>query len=317
VSVLVTGATGFVMANLARHLAEHGHAVVAADLNPPDDRLAAYLDKLPGAVTFRQIDVTDAAAVRALVEQERPEHTVHGAAITAIPLDAERARFRRAVEVNVMSTLNVLEALRGRPGRVVVVSSGSVYGPHPDDEEMSEEEPAAPRGVYPITKWAGEALARRFAEINALDLAVVRLASPFGPFERDTGSRPLLSAIHHWTNAALSGEVIRVSGPPGQRRDVVHVADVASGIAAVLFAPRISHDVYNVGWGRCATAKQTLDILARLVRGVQFTFVSGETPPWATRGPLTCQRLRDLGWTPEYDLESGVAAYLQWLRENR
>jgi UDP-glucose 4-epimerase len=316
VTILVTGAAGFVMANLARHLAALGHTVVAADLNAPDDRLAAFVKGLPGSVTFHQVDVTDVTDVRALVEGTRPERTVHGAAITAIPPEAERARFRDTGAVNVMGTLNVLEALRTRPGRIVVVSSGSVYGPRSGSAPIPEDDATAPRNVYPITKWAADALARRYAEINALDLAVVRLASPFGPLERDTGSRPLLSPIHYWARAALRGEVIRVSGPPGQLRDAVHVADVASGIATVLLAERLPHDVYNVGWGRCATAQEILDVLARLVPGLGFTFAPDEEPPWATRGALTSDRLRALGWQPQHDLESGLGAYLAWLREN-
>ena len=56
-NVLVTGATGFVMASLVRHLAGEGHAVVAADLNPPDDRLAAFWRGLPGPVTRNRFTI--------------------------------------------------------------------------------------------------------------------------------------------------------------------------------------------------------------------------------------------------------------------
>jgi nucleoside-diphosphate-sugar epimerase len=89
-TILITGATGFVMSGLVRHLAEHGHAGVAADLPPPDAALRSHLSGLAGGVTFRQVDVTDAKAVRALVADVRAERIVHGAAITAIPAEAER-----------------------------------------------------------------------------------------------------------------------------------------------------------------------------------------------------------------------------------
>lgn len=320
-TILITGATGFVMSNLARHLAERGHAVVAADLNPADDTLRRFLSGLAGEVTFPRMNVVDRQAVRALINEIRPERTVHGAAVTPIPPEVERARFLETVQVNVTGTLNVLDALRETgTGRIVVVSSGSVYGPRTDVSPLFEDDPKHPQGVYALTKWAAEFLARRFAEVNNLDLAIVRLAAPFGPFERDTGSRPLLSLMHDWAVAAVRGEPIRVAGPPTFMRDAVHVADVANGIAAVVLAERLPHNIYNVGWGRGTTAEEALSTLERLVPGLKVESHPDESSPWASsaRGPLNCDRLRqDLGWTPRYDLESGLAACLDWLRNNR
>jgi nucleoside-diphosphate-sugar epimerase len=318
-TILITGATGFVMSGLARHLAERGHAVVAADLYAPDAGLRGHLSGLAGPVTFHEIDVTDMRAVRGLIDDARPERIVHGAAITAIPPEAERGRFAQTTEVNVMGTLHVLDALRERGvRRTVVVSSGSIYGTRADMDPVTEDAAAQPQGVYPITKWAAEALARRHAAINGLDLAVVRLASPFGAFERDTGSRPLLSAINDWTRTALRGETLRVGGPPDALRDPIYIDDVASGIATVLLADRLPHDVYNVGWGKGATTEDTLAAIARLIPGVKVERVPGEPSRWPslTRGVLSAARLRhDLGWSARYDLDSGLAAYVSWLRQ--
>jgi nucleoside-diphosphate-sugar epimerase len=317
-TILITGATGFVMSGLARDLAGRGHSVVAADLHLPDAALRQHLDGLGGAVTFCQLDVTNAGAVRALIGERRPERVVHGAAITAIPAEAERGRFVETTQVNVLGTLHVLEAIREFGARrTVVVSSGSVYGTRADEEPVTEEAVPQPQGVYPITKWAAEALAARYAAVNALDLAVVRLASPFGAFERDTGSRPLLSAINDWTRAALRGETLRIGGPSGARRDPIYLDDVASGIAAVLLAERLAHGVYNVGWGKGATTEDTLAAIRRAVPGVKIERVPDEPSRWPalTRGVLSADRLRrDLGWTPRHDLDSGVAAYVGWLR---
>ena len=90
-TVLVTGATGFVMANLVRHLAERGHDAGGADLKPPDLPLRRFLENLPGSVTYRQVDATDRAAVAVLLQDVRPARAVHGAAITSIPPEVERA----------------------------------------------------------------------------------------------------------------------------------------------------------------------------------------------------------------------------------
>lgn len=317
--ILLTGATGFVIANLARRLSAAGHEVLAADLNPPDAPLREFVSG--GAVTFRQVDVTDRDAVRDLLVGSRPTRVVHGAAITSIPPEVERARFLRTVEVNVTGTLNVLEAAReARVGRVVVVSSGSIYGARPDLAPISEEDPARPVELYPVTKWTAEALARRFADVHGIDLAVTRLASPFGPFERDTGSRPLLSSIREWTVAALRGESLRVFGPAPPPRDSVYVADIASGIAAVLLAERLPHRTYNVGWGHATAADDVLEALRRLFPDLRVERRREEPSPWSAspvRGPLSIERLRqDLGWAPRYDLQSGLAAYVEWARTN-
>lgn len=317
-AILVTGATGFVMASVVRHLAAEGHAVVAADVVAPDEPMSRFCSGLPGAVTFERLDVTDRAAARAFVGRARPERVVHGAALTSIPPETERERFLVTVDVNVVGTLNVLDALRATgTGRIVVVSSGSVYGSRTDQTPIREDDPKLAEGLYGLSKLAADSFARRFAEVHRLDLAVTRLASPFGPFERDTGSRPLLSAIQHWAVAARCGETIRVPGAPTITRDAVHVADVASGIAAVLLAPRLAHDAYNVGWGRNATSGETLAALARLVPGLKVEYQPDDPWPWSStiRGPLSVDRLRtELAWTPTYDLESGLRAYVEWLR---
>jgi UDP-glucose 4-epimerase len=319
-SILVTGATGFVMANLVRHLAAQGHRVVAADRVAPDNLLQRFVSGLPGAVDFQTLDVTDRDAVRRVIGAARPERVVHGAAITSVPPDAERARFVETVDVNVVGTLHVLDALRDTgTGRIVVVSSGSVYGSRTHLHPITETDANEPVGVYPWSKWAGESFARRFADVHGLDVAVTRLASPFGPLERDTGSRPLLSPLAYWSLAALRGQPIRVAGPKAFMRDAVYAEDIASGITAILTADRLPHQIFNVGWGRGTTAEDAIAALTRLVPGVKVEWKPDETSPWGytVRGPLAVDRLRELGWTPRYDLDAGLRAYLDWIRKEQ
>jgi nucleoside-diphosphate-sugar epimerase len=314
--ILVTGATGFVMASLVRHLADLGHPVVGADRVPPDTALHRFL--AGRAVEFRQLDVLDPRAVGDLMRALRPGRVVHGAAITAIPADTERARFTETVAVNVLGTLHVLEAaLESGAERIVAVSSGSVYGSCAGMTSVSEDAPGQPEGVYPTSKWAADQLARRFGTVHGLDVAVARLASPFGPLERDTGSRPLLSPLAYWTNAAVRGEPIRVAAAHEAARDIAYVGDIASAVGAVLLAPRLSHAVYNIGWGHATTTDEVLAALSAVVPGAKIEHLLEEPSARVPRrlAPLATARLReDLGWSPAWDLDRALRDYVAWLR---
>jgi nucleoside-diphosphate-sugar epimerase len=226
-----------------------------------------------------------------------------------------------SADVNVTGTLNVLAALaQARTSRVVAISSGSVYGPRASLTPIGEDDGKDPQAGYPMTKWAGDMLARRFAGLHGFDLAVARLAGPFGPFERDTGSRPLLSPMAEWATAAVKDEAVCVTGDATVPRDAVYVGDVAGGIAAILLADRLAHDAYNVGWGYGTSAEQAMAALGRIFPRLRVEWYPERPSPWsspgAVAGPLQCDRLRqDLGWQPRYNLDSGLAEYIEWLRQ--
>jgi nucleoside-diphosphate-sugar epimerase len=318
-TTLVFGATGFVAANIVRHLAATGEHVVMADIHPPDALLEAFLGDACGSTEFLRLDVRNEKATHEAVGRVKPGRAVLAAAITPTPPDVERARFRDAVEINIAGTIRALEVLRDAGvGRVVLTSSGSVYGKRKDMAPIAEDDAPGPLlAVYPMSKAFSEMLALRFAAINDMDLVVARLCSPFGPMERDTGSRPLLSLVSHLTRAAIRGEALKLPPPRGVPHDVAHVADVASAVAALLLADRLDHTVYNVGWGRGHTAEEIAGALDGILGGVRYAWL--ETDPDANpgaqpRGPLVCERLEaDTGWRPGYDLGAGIKAYVDWL----
>jgi nucleoside-diphosphate-sugar epimerase len=320
-TTLVFGATGFVAANVVRHLAAAGEHVVMADVHAPDAALEAFLGDAGASTEFLRLDVRDGAATREAVGRVKPGRAVLAAAITPTPPDVERARFRDAVEINIAGTIRTLEALRDAGvGRVVLTSSGSVYGRRNDMAPLAEDDAPGPLlAVYPMSKAFSEMLALRFAEINGMDLVVARLCSPFGPMERDTGSRPLLSLVSHLARAAIRGETLKLPPPRDTPHDVAHVADVASAVGALLLADRLGHAVYNVGWGRAHTAEQIVAALDGILGGLRHEWL--ETDPDATpgaqpRGPLISARLEaDTGWRPRFNLETGIEAYVDWLKE--
>lgn len=132
--VVVTGGSGFLGTSVGAGLAAAGHQVVSADLRPPSAIGVA------AGVVPATLDVTDAAAVRAVLEEHRPEAVVHLAAIVTPGKDSDHELERR---VDVDGTRHVIDAcVASGVRRLVVSSSGAAYGYHPDNPEpITEDQP--------------------------------------------------------------------------------------------------------------------------------------------------------------------------------
>ena len=328
-ATLVTGGTGFVGANIVRELARAGHEVISHDITPADGLMRQFVAEWEGSITFVQGDIRDADAVNGLASSHSIDKIIHAATYTVnqFPLEVERGR--DVVHINVGGLANVLELARiAGVQRVLYVSSGAAYGiAAGTDQTYSEEMPVSPDSMYGITKYAGELITRRYGELHGFSTVSVRLSTPYGPMERVTGHRAVMSALYQWTGQVSRGEPLQVqtgSFDPEEGRDYTYSVDTARGLQAILDAPELPHDLYNLTSGPWITYREILDVLSEIVPG------SGPAPSGPaeaaaaearravpSRGPLSGHRLRqDLGWKPDYDLRAALADYLQWRRES-
>jgi UDP-glucose 4-epimerase/UDP-glucuronate 4-epimerase len=321
-TILVTGATGFVPANVITRLVAEGREVIAFDVSPLDPTLAARVRAVgPGQVTFVQGDTRDAAVVNSLFTQHRPQGVIHMAAMTPLNVDIERRAIRRVVETNVNGTLNVLLASAEHGvRRVVFLSSSSVYAPAVGPALIDEGAPVREDGgLYSLTKLAGEQLCRWTATALGLDCRMVRLGPVYGPWERPTNSRQRMSSVCQAVEEALAGRTLRCNNAELER-DWIHAADVARGLIVLLDLPEPGHDTYNLA-GPAVSMERTLAAVAAAIPGTTVEWVAHSEdanvpiPEGATRASLDSSRMRAAsGWSPGYDIESGVRAYVEWLR---
>jgi len=319
-ATLVTGGTGFVGANIVKELAGAGHQVICLDLNAPDELMRNFLGDQSSQVTFITGDILDRTFLERMQETQAIDKIVHAAVYTVnrIPLETERSR--EIVDINITGTTNLLELARtARVQRFVYVSSGAAYGAA-DAPDQTFNEDAAPRPdfLYGITKYTSELLTRRYGELHQLSTASVRLSTPYGPMERITGHRGVMSVLYQWTGQALRGETISLTDPDAGR-DYTYVADIADGVRAVLDASDLPHDLYNLTAGRWITYSEILDRLKEMLpeARVEVELSTGASPRSSepSRGPLSGHRLyQDLGWMPKYDLAAGLREYLAWRR---
>jgi len=170
-AVLVTGAFGLVGTETVKHLAANGRHVVATDLDTPATRKAAAM--LPAGVQVRWADLTDQAAVDALLAEVSPAAVIHLAAVIPPLCYAKPALARK---VNVGATTNLVKATEAqpKPPRFVQASSIAVYGPrnpHTISEVLTAETPVHPFDIYGKNKVEAEAIVRG----STLDWVILRL----------------------------------------------------------------------------------------------------------------------------------------------
>lgn len=317
-TIFVTGGSGFVGLNLLEQLLARGESVVSFSLAPPPAQAQRAFDLLPGSLRHVDGDVCDAGAVEEALAQSGACQVIHAAVITA-GIDRERLDPASIVSTNVQGTVNVLDSAR-RQGvdRFVYLSSASVYGANSlAHKELSEEHTAPlPESLYAVTKYAGEGIARRFGAVFHMQVVAARLSAVFGRWEHDTGLRDTLSPPYLLARMAAVGDAA-VLADEGWR-DWIYGPDVAAGIIALLDAPELRHDVYNVGTGETWSLRQWCEKL--VARRPTFSYRLGAESDGGTgldpgrRSPLAIIRIsQDTTYNPRFGLEESFEDYLEWL----
>jgi dTDP-glucose 4,6-dehydratase len=209
----------------------------------------------------------------------------------------------------------------------VYVGSGSVYGePRPGTPlgPQGEDGPVDPPEMYAVTKYAAELVARRYGTLFGLDVRRVRLSGVFGPMERPTAGRKLMSPVHAVAGAVATDEPLRITARTlDSVGDHVSGEDVADGLARLVAAERASYPVYNLADGRLTTFRELLGLVEDSGASVTVEIVDDPRDAELDLDPANrlarwnaydVSRAReDLGWSPR-PLSEQLASYLAWLR---
>jgi UDP-glucose 4-epimerase len=299
--VLVTGGAGFVGVNLVRALRARGHGVTVLDDMSGGRR--EFLDGLD--IRLVEGDVRDARAVDAAV---RGHHAVvHLAAQTGVP--GSLADPRHDCEVNVLGTLNVLEAVRRHGGargpRLVFASSNAPLGRQiPPAREDKAPLPVSPYGA---SKLAAEAYCLAYHGSWGVPTVALRFANVYGPY-----SDHKQSVVARFLAMARDGAALRVDGDGEQTRDFIFVGDLCRAIVLALESD-VAGEVLQVATGVETSIRQLADMVAAVV-GRPMPTVNGQPRAGDVRKNYSdigkVQRL--LGWAPEVDLLDGLRRTWTW-----
>ena len=301
-NALVTGAGGFIGANLARRLCRDGYDVHLV-VRPRGDRWR--LEGLAEHAEIHEADLADAAAVRRLVSVVEPDLIFHAAAHGAYPTQSD---LHRMLAVNVLGTVNLLGACleRGFSG-FVHTGSSSEYGFK--DHAPREDDYLEPNSDYAVTKAAATLYCRHVAVDRGVNVTTLRLYSAYGPWEEPTRLIPTL------ITRGLVGEIPDLASPD-VARDYIYVDDVVD--ACVVAAAADSGEIYNLGTGVQTTLSEVVE-LARRVMGIDaeprwgsMRNRSWDTSVWVAD---TGYAERKLGWRPRIGFEAGLRQTVEWFRD--
>ncbi|MGO9079938.1 MAG: NAD-dependent epimerase/dehydratase family protein [Streptosporangiaceae bacterium] len=302
--VLVTGGAGFIGSHLTDALLARGDEVSVVD-----DLSAGKRKRLDDRAVLHEASIIDAAGLADIVAWERPELICHLAAQIDVRASVTRPAFD--AHVNVVGTLNVLEAARAAGVRVLMCSSGgALYGRDAPIPSMEDVLPL-PESPYGVGKYCAEQYVDLYNRLHGTRHSVLRLANVYGPRQDPAGEA---GVVPIFCSRALAGAPPTVYGDGKQTRDYVYVSDAVAAFLAS--ADRNRPGTWNIGTGTEVSVLELAALIGTAAgRAVEPEFASPR-PGELQRSALASERAaRDLGWRPVTALAAGVSRVYRWIKD--
>jgi len=321
-TVLVTGAAGFIGMHTCASLLRRGEGVIGVDnLNDyysvalKEARLARLTAQK--GFTFHRLELAERGALRALFDRhpdiDRVIHLAAQAGVRHSLIDPHAY-----ITANIQGQLEVLEACRHRAGlkHLVFASSSSVYGGNTKLPFSVEDRVDTPQSLYAATKKADELMGYCYAHLYRIPSTGLRFFTVYGPW-----GRPDMAA---WlfTEAILAGKPIRVFNHGNMRRDFTFIDDIVAGVIACLDHPPADTGreppfrVYNIGNNRSEELKHFVGIIEQALGRKAVIELAplqpGDVP--ATYADIA-DTTRDLGFKPTTTIDQGLPRFVAWFRD--
>lgn len=301
-TVLVTGVAGFVGSNLAKRLLNSGYHVRGID-----NLSAGTLENLDARVDFHQADIRD-PEIHGLFEGV--DGVFHLAAKNCLseclkdPLEA--------ASINVLGTVNILEAARNAKVRKVIYADTSA------EYEGITEFPTAeakirPIGVYAASKHGGATFCESYRELYKMNITMLRYFNVYGPAQ--DWRRVVPPVMSAFIIRMLSGERPMIYGTGEKRRDFIYVDDVNDFHLLALEDPRTEGRVFNIGSGINFSVNEIYGLIEQqLQTGLQPVY----KPDLPGEAQLTLADITEscgLGWNAKIGIREGLSLSIEYIRE--
>lgn len=302
-SLLVTGAAGFIGSHLAERLLDQGDDVIGLDCLTDYYDVSLKRRNMQRLVhrrgfRFEQLDLARDDLRSIVSEVSCVYHLAGQPGVRGSWGDA----FGAYVRNNIAATQRLLEAMRGSRARLVYASSSSVYG---DAERYPTPEDLPPRPISPygVTKLCAEQLVMAYRRTTGLDARCVRYFTVYGPFQRPD------MAFSRFITAALRGEPIHLYGDGSQVRDFTFIADAVEATVRAASVDDPGEAIFNVGGGSQVTVLRVLEILGEILgERIQVQVQPPQPGDVHETGADLRRATSVLGWRPTVSLDEGLGA---------
>ncbi|MFD2171981.1 NAD-dependent epimerase/dehydratase family protein [Tumebacillus lipolyticus] len=299
--ILVTGGAGFAGSHIVDRLIEAGHEVVVID-----NLFTGSKDNLNPQAKFFQMDIND-PSLHDLIEAERIEAISHHAAQIKVPLSIKEPRLD--AQINIMGTINLLEASRKFGLRFVFAASAAMYGT-PEYLPIDEEHPMKPLSFYGLSKKVDEEYIRMYGEQYGLSYAILRYANIYGPRQGRYGEGGVVSIF---LEQMIKGEELMIEGDGGATRDYIYIEDVADANLIALTSDRSM--TVNISTATQVSVNELYREMKRLT-GYAQEAVHGPARIGDIYHSSMCNQkaAAELEWKPKTSLAEGLAKTIAWGR---
>ena len=321
-TVLLTGAAGFIGYHTTQRLLSQGESVVGIDnLNPyyspalKHARLRRLLDH-PNFI-FHKIDIADRIAMEEAMSGVNLTSIIHLAAQAGVRYSIENPF--AYIESNIIGHMVILELARQQDNleHMIYASSSSVYGGNSKIPFSESDRVDQPASLYAATKKSDELLSLSYAHLYGIPQTGLRFFTVYGPWGRPD------MALWLFTEAILAGQPIRVFNHGDMRRDFTYVDDIVTGVLAARdqppkdgSAPSPRHRIYNIGNSHPEHLLRLIEIIEdslgkkaeRILEPMQLGDIK------ETYADLTAIQ-QDLGFRPTTNIEDGIPRFISWYQD--
>ena len=325
-SILVTGAAGFIGFYLSKRLLERGETVVGVDnINDYyDTKLKdARLDILADfdKFTFIKGDLSDKTAIDKVFAEYKPEIVVNLAAQAGVRYSITNPE--AYISSNIIGFFNILEACRNNPVKhLVYASSSSVYGTNKKVPYSTEDKVDNPVSLYAATKKSNELMAHAYSKLYKIPATGLRFFTVYGPMGRPD------MAYFGFTNKLVKGEKIQIFNYGDMKRDFTYIDDIVTGIVNVMQKPPLENEdgalykVYNIGNNKPENLLYFVETLEKCLmnEGIIDKPAEKELLPmqpgdvYQTYADVE-DLIRDFNFKPDTSLEEGLSRFAKWYKE--